>query len=134
MTATNEQETTLTAVRNDPWVYVWTNDLRMVRRLAKRGYEPLETPKEGEWGGHYKLPSADFDPLSGFKRKSRPLTDDERSAAAERLARYRAEKAAQEADEVAGVTTVPGDAVSSVAPSAGKADAENAAGSEAVAA
>ena len=89
MTARSEQETTVTAGRDEEWVSIWTNNPVHARRLDK---DPrAEKTKEGpdEFGGWYRIRSTDFDPLKGFRRAGRTLTPEQRTAAAERLANAR---------------------------------------------
>ena len=87
MTARAEQETTVTAGRDDDTVYVWTNNPVHLRRLRK---DPRATETHGdEWAAHFTIPTAAFDPLKGFRRATRPMTDDERAAASARLAAAR---------------------------------------------
>lgn len=88
MTARADQETTVTAGRDDEWVYVWTNNPVHARRLEKDDRAELITAAD-DFGGQYRIASADFDPLKGFRRKSKPMTEDQRAAAAARLANAR---------------------------------------------
>lgn len=83
MAARNEQETTVTAGRDESVVRIWSNNPVHVRRLRK---ESRVTQIDGdEFGGHFEIPANQFDPLKGFKRATRVLTDEQRAAAAERL-------------------------------------------------
>jgi hypothetical protein len=87
MTARSEQETTVTAGRDESHVYVWTNNPVHLRRLRK---DSRATETAGDTGsGHFTIPSESFDPLKGFRRTRRPMTDDERAAASARLAAAR---------------------------------------------
>jgi hypothetical protein len=89
MTARDEQETTVTAGRDEEWVSIWTNNPVHARRLDK---DPrAEKTKEGpdEFGGWYRIRATDFDPLKGFRRAPRVMTDEQRAAAVERLANAR---------------------------------------------
>ena len=88
MTARNEQETTVSAGRDDEWVFVWTNNPVHARRLDADARAVLVTPGD-DFGGQYKIRASDFDPRKGFRRKSKPMTDDQRAAAAARLAEAR---------------------------------------------
>lgn len=90
MTSKDEQETTVTVGRNDSYVSVWTNDPTVVTILQKRQSVVKLTDNSGDIGGHYRIPRAEFHPLKGFKRKSKPLTPEQREAAAARLAVARA--------------------------------------------
>ena len=84
MTARNEQETTVTAGRDDEWVHIWTNNPVHARRLDNDPRAELTIPGD-EFGGQYRIRATDFDPLKGFRRKSKPMTEDQRAAAAARL-------------------------------------------------
>jgi hypothetical protein len=89
MTARDEQETTVTAGRDEEWVSIWTNNPVHARRLDK---DPrAEKTKDGpdEFGGWYRIRATDFDPLRGFRRAPRVMTDEQRAAAVERLANAR---------------------------------------------
>ncbi len=87
MTARSEQETTVTSGRDEPFVYIWSNNLVHVRRLRK---DARVAQIDGDdTGGHFKVPSGLFDPLKGFRRTRRPMTDAEREAAADRLSAAR---------------------------------------------
>jgi hypothetical protein len=89
MTARDEQETTVTAGRDEEWVSIWTNNPVHARRLDK---DPrAEKTKDGpdEFGGWYRIRATDYDPLKGFRRAPRVMTDEQRAAAVERLANAR---------------------------------------------
>lgn len=83
MTARAEQETTVSAGRDDELVLVWTNNTVHLRKLRN------DSRATELWGdeecGQFTIPAAQFDPLKGFKRKGRVMTDEERAAAADRL-------------------------------------------------
>lgn len=83
MTARAEQETTVTSGRDDENVMIWSNNPVHVRRLRK---DARVTQTEGDdLSGHFLVPREQFDPLKGFRRARRPLTEEQRAAAAERL-------------------------------------------------
>jgi hypothetical protein len=87
MTARIEQETTVTAGRDDEFVLIWTNNPVHARRLEKdsRVVKVSGSSDPDEIGGQYKIPSDQFDALKGFKRASKPMSPEQRAAAAERL-------------------------------------------------
>lgn len=88
MTSRAEQETTVTAGRDDDVVHVWSNNPVHVRRLRKH---PKVTQTEGdELSGSFTVPTSAFDPLKGFRRAGREMTPEQREAAAERLRKARA--------------------------------------------
>lgn len=88
MTARSEQETTVTSGRDETLVYIWSNNPVHVRRLRK---DSRVTQIDGdEFGGHFTVPAASFDPLKGFRRAPRVMTPEQRQAAADRLRAARA--------------------------------------------
>lgn len=83
MTARAEQETTVTSGRDDTLVYIWSNNPVHVRRLQK---DVRVTQIDGDsMSGHFTILRADFDPLKGFRRAPRVMSDEQREAAAARL-------------------------------------------------
>lgn len=87
MSTMHEQETTVTKVRADDHVYVFSNDPKHVRRL--RSEDRAVEIEGGEDWGRFKVAAADFDPLTGFRRRV-SLTEEQREAIRTRLARTRA--------------------------------------------
>lgn len=85
-----EHETTVTAGREEAWVRIYTANPVHLRRLRKEK-RAIEVAGGEDWG-QFTIPSDQFDPLKGFKRASRPMTDEEKTAAAARLAAARANK------------------------------------------
>ena len=84
-----EQETTVTQLRGGD-TYVFTANPVHLRALRKRVEAGTVTERSGDdVSGEFIIPAGLFDPLKGFKRRSRPMTDAEKSAAAERLKTYR---------------------------------------------
>jgi hypothetical protein len=83
-----EQETTVTAIRAEGLVYIYTANPVHLRRLRKDD-RATEVAGGDDWG-RFTLPASAFDPLKGFKRKGRVMTEDEKAAAGERLAAARA--------------------------------------------
>jgi hypothetical protein len=78
-----EQETIVTAGRTEAVVYIWTSNPVHLRRLRK---DPRATETAGGIDyGQFTIPSDGFDPLKGFKRKGRVMSDEEKAAAGERL-------------------------------------------------
>lgn len=82
----HEQETTVTKIRADDFVYLFSNDPKHVRRL--RAEERAEEIEGGEDWGRFKVAASDFDPLTGFRRRVN-LSDEQKDAARIRLARAR---------------------------------------------
>jgi hypothetical protein len=90
MTAMDEQETTVTQLRNGD-TRVWTANPVHIRALNKRVGEGRAS-RERVWhvdgvveAAEYVIPNAEFDPLKGFKTKRKPLTDEQRTELANRL-------------------------------------------------
>lgn len=85
MTSREGQETTVTHVRADDTVHIWTANPVHLRKLRK---EPRATELQGdeEWG-KFTVPATDFDPLTGFKSRRKPLTDEEKAKRAEAFRR-----------------------------------------------
>ena len=93
MATRDEQETTVTFNRADNTVRIGTAHPPHVRTLRKDNRAPeLEgspaDQTEDIWGS-FTVPASDFDPLTGFKRR---MSEEQRQANADRLARLRAER------------------------------------------
>lgn len=85
MTSLIEQETTVTRGKADDVVRIWTNIASDARRLEK---DPRVTKVKGnsdDVGGFYEIPADQWSVTGGFKRRSKPLTAEQRAALAERL-------------------------------------------------
>lgn len=89
MATMDEQETTVTAARTDAVVYVYTSQAKHVRRMEA---DDRFTRREGdgETWGNYSIAASQFDPLKGIKR--RPMSEEQRAAAVERLREARASR------------------------------------------
>ena len=90
MASFEESETTVSGIQADRCYYIGTNRQKHISRLAKEaeaGRAELLTT-EGEWV-QYRVSEKHFDPLTGFKRQVN-MTDEQRKASAERLAKARA--------------------------------------------
>jgi hypothetical protein len=87
MTARAEQETTVSAGRDDDMVHIYTSNVVHLRRMRKdsRFVEVSGTDEDG----FFTIPADLFDPLRGLRRKGRILTDEQRSEASARLAKAR---------------------------------------------
>lgn len=84
----DEQETTVTHVRSDNLVRIYTANPKHLRKL--RANDRATITKDYGDSAEFTVPATDFDPLTGFKRKSKPMTPEQREAAALRLAQARA--------------------------------------------
>lgn len=87
MAAMDEQETTITISRTDPVARIYTSDARHLWRLREH---PLATEVDGgdDWG-NFTVPADRVNPLKIFKANRKPMTDAQKAAAAERLAKFR---------------------------------------------
>lgn len=80
-----EQETTVTQLRNGD-TNIWTANPVHLRALRKRVTENRATEtRTWEDAAEFTIPNAEFDPLKGFRRKGKPMSDEQRQAASERL-------------------------------------------------
>lgn len=83
MATLDEQETTVTYVRSDDVVRVYTANPAHLRRLRKDD-RATEIDGGGDWG-NFTIPTAMYDPMRGFKSRRKPLTPEQREQAAQRL-------------------------------------------------
>lgn len=83
----DEMETTVTFVRSDNVVRIYSSNPKHLNRL--RADERATITKDYGDSAEFTIPADQFDPLKGFKRKSRPLTEEQRQALADRLAKVR---------------------------------------------
>lgn len=91
MSARNEQETTVSVGRDDELVHIYTSNTVHLNRLRKDAR--FTEVRGGEWDGFFTIPSKQFNPLGGVKRKSKPMTEEQRAAAVERLTKARSSRA-----------------------------------------
>lgn len=102
MAGRDEQETTVSQGRLDNYVDVWSNNTVDVRALEKepRAKRILPDPDlvdtdgltaylEEGFGATYRISTEDFSPLKGFRRKRKPMTEEEKAALGERLRKGR---------------------------------------------
>lgn len=85
MPSMEDRETTVTGNRTEGW-YVWTNDpvhLRKFEAKAKEGRAQIVDAYED--AANFKIPASEFDPIGGFKTKRKPMSEEQRAKAAERL-------------------------------------------------
>lgn len=97
MAGREEQETTVTQGRLDDYVDIWTNNVVDFRALEKESrakrvspdgeatLEELADHLEAGFGVTYRVSTEDFHPLKGFRRKRKPLTDEQKAELGERL-------------------------------------------------
>ena len=92
MASFEESETTVTGIQADRCYYISSNRQKHISRLNREveaGRAELIST-ESEWT-QYKISEKHFDPLTGFKRQVN-MSDEQRQAAAERLAKARDNK------------------------------------------
>jgi hypothetical protein len=87
-----ERETTVNATDDDSLVRIWTAQRRHIGRLRRHPAftEVASGLTEGSEWASFTIPADQWNPATGAKRKSN-LTDEQRQASAERLARARQE-------------------------------------------
>lgn len=85
MATMDEQETSVSQTRNSETL-IWTANPVHLRALRKRVTEGRAVERK-TWNdaAEFVIPLSEFDPLKGFKRKGKPMTPEQREAAAERL-------------------------------------------------
>ena len=88
--SSDERETVITVTDADPVVRIWTAQRRHITRMRKHdSFTETATGYHGgtEWA-EFTIPATDWNPATGAKRK-RNLTDEQRQALADRLAKSR---------------------------------------------
>lgn len=88
----DEHETIVTVSRTQELVSIYTSDPRYIRRIRKddRYTVTREHSEDGEVVAiDATIPQDRFNALTGAKRRSRPMTPEQRQAASERLRRAR---------------------------------------------
>lgn len=88
MATREEQETTITVGRDDEWVRIWTNNPVHARKLEKDARVTQITANPDGFGGDYLVPASDFNVIA-FRRRGKPMSEEQRAAAAERLQKAR---------------------------------------------
>jgi hypothetical protein len=78
----DEQETTVTYVRSDDLVRIYTANPKHLRKL--RADDRATITRDFGDSAEFTVPAASFDPLTGFKRKI-VLSDEEKARRAERM-------------------------------------------------
>lgn len=83
MATLEEQETTVTQLRNGDTSIYTANPvhLRALRKKVAEGR--VVESRTWEDAATFTIPHSEFDPLKGFKRRSAPLTEEQREARAE---------------------------------------------------
>lgn len=77
-----EQETTITAGRDDELVQIWTSNTVDLRQLRK-DTRFVEISGGSDWG-QFVVPTSAFHPIRGLRRRS-GMSEEQRAAAGERL-------------------------------------------------
>lgn len=91
--AMDEQETTVVAGRTDSYVEIYTTNTVHLKKL-RADSRVAEIKGEEDWAT-FRIPSGMYDPISGFKRQRRQMSEEERAAAADNLAKARAKRGAK---------------------------------------
>jgi hypothetical protein len=86
----DEQETSIIAGRSDDHVEIYTTNSVHLKRL--RADDRVAEVKGGEDWGQFRVPAVMYDPLTGFKRQRKPLTEEQKAASAANLAKARASR------------------------------------------
>lgn len=82
MASMEEQETTVTQLRNGDTIIYSANPVH-IRALRKKVAEGrVVESRTWEDAATFTIPHSEFDPLKGFKRRSAPLTEEQREARA----------------------------------------------------
>lgn len=86
-----ERETTVTSTDADDTIRIWTTQRKFLGRLRKHeAFTEVGTGFHGttEWA-EFTIPADQWNPATGAKRKRAPMTEEQRAAAQEHLARAR---------------------------------------------
>lgn len=86
MASREEQETVISWLRGDK-ARIYTAYPPHLRRL--RAEDRAIELRGGEDWAEFEVEAGAFNPLTGFKRKTRPMTEEERQAASDRLRKAR---------------------------------------------
>lgn len=78
-----EQETTVTWPNEGEVAYIYSTVPKHLRKLRARD-GVVEVNGGPDWGS-FTVPRTGFDPFTGFKRKSKPMSPEQREAAIVRL-------------------------------------------------
>jgi hypothetical protein len=89
----SERETTVTTTDDDDTVRIWTAQRRHIGRMRRHAaFTEVGTGlTEGSEWAEFTIPADQWNPATGAKRKS-SLTDEQKLASAERLARAREDR------------------------------------------
>lgn len=90
MATLDEQETTIAFGRTEPVARIYTSDLRHLRKL--RADDRATEVRGGEDWAEFTVPTDQVSPLKFFKTQRRPMTEEQRKVAAERLAQARSNR------------------------------------------
>lgn len=87
----SERETTVTSTDGDDTVRIWTAQRRHIGRLRRHpAYTEVASGfHDGSEWAEFTIPADRWNPATGAKRERAPLTDEQRQAAAQRLAAAR---------------------------------------------
>lgn len=87
MASAEERETTVTVTDADDYVMVWSNRRKDITKLRRNALVTIvsEGVHDGTAWVEARIPADKWNPVTGIKRSRRPLTEEQRVAAAERL-------------------------------------------------
>lgn len=85
-----EQETTVTAGRSEKYVDIYTTNSVHLKKL--RSDSRVAEIRGGEDWGQFRIPAPMYDPITGFKRARKPMTEEQKVQASERLEKARASR------------------------------------------
>lgn len=83
MTRRDEQETTVTHLRSEDIVRIYTSNPVDARRLRKD--KRITQVSGDETWGEFTAPITAFHPLKGIRRQTKPLSEEQRKARAARM-------------------------------------------------
>ena len=83
MASLDEQETTITHIRSNKTILIYTANAVHLRKLRKES-RATEVNGGEDWA-EFTVSASDFDPLTGFKRRTKPLTEQQRAERADRM-------------------------------------------------
>lgn len=87
----HERETTINASDGDESVRIWTAQRKHITKMRRHdAFTEIQSGHHGttEWAV-FEIPADQWNPATGAKRKRAPMTEEQRQALADRLARRR---------------------------------------------
>lgn len=89
-----ERETVITVSDADTRVHIWSAQRTAIRRMRRhpRFTEVKSGTTDGSEFAEFTIPASEWNPATGAKRATAPLTDAQRAEAADRMRRNMARK------------------------------------------